>query len=108
MEALDKIIIVMVGLPARGKSYIARKLVRYLNWAGLKGKVFNSGMYRRVMIGVDCKSSFFSQKNEEAVKARENCTNEAINDLIIFLGEGKFNCYLFRLRGRRYRYSRCY
>lgn len=85
MEASDKIIIVMVGLPARGKSYIARKLARYLNWAGLKAKVFNSGMYRRVKIGVDCKSTFFSQTNQEAVKARENCTNEAISDLVSFI-----------------------
>jgi signal recognition particle GTPase len=88
MESKEKLIIIMVGLPARGKSYIARKLARYLNWAGLKGKVFNIGMYRRVLVGVDCKSDFFDQSNEEAVKARENCANEALNDLSEFL-EGK-------------------
>lgn len=27
--------IVMVGLPARGKTYISRKLTRYLNWIGV-------------------------------------------------------------------------
>lgn len=33
-------VIVMVGLPARGKTYISKKLTRYLNWIGVptKGK----------------------------------------------------------------------
>lgn len=30
--------IVMVGLPARGKTYISTKLTRYLNWIGVKTK----------------------------------------------------------------------
>lgn len=29
---------VMVGLPARGKTYISKKLARYLNWIGVKTK----------------------------------------------------------------------
>ena len=31
-------VIVMVGLPARGKTYIAKKLARYLNWIGINTK----------------------------------------------------------------------
>lgn len=30
--------IVMVGLPARGKTYISKKLTRYLNWIGVPTK----------------------------------------------------------------------
>ena len=37
----------MVGLPARGKTYISRKICRYLSWLGYKCKVFNIGNYRR-------------------------------------------------------------
>jgi hypothetical protein len=85
MQQNEKIVISMVGLPARGKSYLARKLARYLSWAGLKAKVFNIGMYRRVFIGVDCNSSFFDQNNKEATKARDNCALEALNDLVSFL-----------------------
>ena len=27
--------VILVGLPARGKTYISRKLTRYLNWIGM-------------------------------------------------------------------------
>ena len=32
-------VIAMVGLPARGKTYISKKLSRYLNWIGVNTKV---------------------------------------------------------------------
>jgi len=32
-------VIVLVGLPARGKTYISKKLSRYLNWIGINTKV---------------------------------------------------------------------
>lgn len=43
----------MVGLPARGKTYIAKKLTRYLNWIGIttRGKkIFESLFYIYVNI----------------------------------------------------------
>lgn len=44
----SKLIIVMVGLPARGKSYITNKLTRYLNWLQHDCRVFNVGNTRRM------------------------------------------------------------
>jgi broad specificity phosphatase PhoE/predicted kinase len=85
MNQNEKIVIAMVGLPARGKSYIARKVARYLNWTGLKATVFNIGMYRRHIVGIDCDSNFFDPNNKDAIKARENCAIEAVNDLIAYL-----------------------
>lgn len=85
MEQGEKMIIGMVGLPARGKSYIARKLARYLSWAGLKAKVFNIGMYRRVIVGVDCNANFFDQSNKEGLKSREKCAVLALEDMVSFL-----------------------
>ena len=32
-------VIALVGLPARGKTYISKKLSRYLNWIGVNTKV---------------------------------------------------------------------
>ena len=44
----SKLVIVMVGLPARGKSYITKKLARYLNWLQHDTKIFNVGERRRI------------------------------------------------------------
>ncbi|KAI6857090.1 hypothetical protein KC334_g22142, partial [Hortaea werneckii] len=46
-----KLVIVMVGLPARGKSYITKKLARYLNWLQHDTTIFNVGERRRVAAG---------------------------------------------------------
>jgi len=43
----------MVGLPARGKSYVTRKIARYLNWLQHNTKIFNVGARRRIAAGVD-------------------------------------------------------
>jgi adenylylsulfate kinase-like enzyme len=42
-----KCVLVLVGLPARGKSYIAKKLVGFLAWRGLRCQLFNVGKMRR-------------------------------------------------------------
>lgn len=39
-------------VPARGKSYISKKIYRFLNWLGFNTQVYNVGNYRRkYMIG---------------------------------------------------------
>jgi 6-phosphofructo-2-kinase len=46
-----KLVIIMVGLPARGKSYITKKLQRYLSWQQHESRIFNVGNRRRVAAG---------------------------------------------------------
>ncbi|KZV96585.1 bifunctional 6-phosphofructo-2-kinase/fructose-2,6-bisphosphate 2-phosphatase [Exidia glandulosa HHB12029] len=46
-----KIIIIAVGLPARGKTHICRALERYLRWSGVKTQVISLGDYRRKTVG---------------------------------------------------------
>lgn len=47
-----KLVIIMVGLPARGKSYITKKVTRYLSWQQHDTKIFNVGNRRRIAAGV--------------------------------------------------------
>ena len=41
----------MVGLPARGKSYVTKKIARYLNWLQHDTRIFNVGERRRFAAG---------------------------------------------------------
>ena len=43
-----KLVVIMVGLPARGKSYITKKIHRYLSWQQHETQIFNVGNRRRV------------------------------------------------------------
>ncbi|KAL5164457.1 6-phosphofructo-2-kinase/fructose-2,6-bisphosphatase [Glycine soja] len=45
--------IILVGLPARGKTFTAAKLTRYLRWLGHNTKHFNVGKYRRLKHGAN-------------------------------------------------------
>ncbi|GAA5951825.1 hypothetical protein JCM3765_003128 [Sporobolomyces pararoseus] len=90
-----KIVVAMVGLPARGKSYLSNKLQRYLLW--LEYSVFNVGQYRRAKYRelakvsgkkADQSSNFFDASNPEASKAREAMAGECLEDLIKWLKNG--------------------
>ena len=67
----EPLVIVMVGLPARGKSYICKMLIRYLRWNGLDCDLFNVGSYRRKMGLASMDSTFFSGDNSDANRVRE-------------------------------------
>jgi broad specificity phosphatase PhoE/predicted kinase len=78
----------MVGLPARGKTFIARRLERYLNFLGCSVRVFNVGAYRRRRYGSGQPHSFFDPDNESALAARRAVATEALDDLLTFLETG--------------------
>ncbi|XP_016058306.1 PREDICTED: 6-phosphofructo-2-kinase/fructose-2,6-bisphosphatase 4 isoform X2 [Miniopterus natalensis] len=80
-------LIVMVGLPARGKTYISKKLTRYLNWIGVPTREFNVGQYRRDMVKTYKSFEFFLPDNEEGLKIRKQCALAALRDVRQFLSE---------------------
>ena len=89
-----KIALVMVGLPARGKSYLARKLERYLRWLGHDTKVFNVGVYRRELVGSRKSHEFFDPDNTAAVAERRHVALLALDDLISWTRErGQIGIY---------------
>ncbi|CAH1154170.1 unnamed protein product [Phaedon cochleariae] len=81
-------VIAMVGLPARGKTYISKKLSRYLNWIGINTKVFNLGEYRRHATSAYKNHDFFRPDNAEAMAIRTQCANEALHDVCQWLESG--------------------
>ena len=54
-----QIAVIMVGLPARGKTHTAQKLSRYLRWLGFNSQIFDVGHYRRDTYGVQPSAAFF-------------------------------------------------
>src|ERR1700722_15640600 len=86
--ASPKLAFVMVGLPARGKTFIARKIARYLAWSGRRTKVFNVGSYRRERVGSRQRHSFFDPRNDAGKAARRQVALNTLDDALAFLQEG--------------------
>ncbi|GAA5878691.1 hypothetical protein JCM8547_002133 [Rhodosporidiobolus lusitaniae] len=50
-----QILLVFVGLPARGKTHVSRSVERYLRWLGVRTEVFSLGDHRRRVLGPSSK-----------------------------------------------------
>lgn len=85
-----KLVIVMVGLPARGKSTMARKLGRTLELDGVRVRIFNNGeLRRRLDIDTNTSSSeFFAPTNTQGVEMRERISRMNIEAAQAFFAEG--------------------
>ena len=85
-----KLVIVMVGLPARGKSYLVKKIARYLNWCQYNTKVFNVGDSRRSFAAASNRTGqhsadFFDPNNDQAAQTREQLALATLDDLLDYV-----------------------
>lgn len=95
-------VIALVGLPARGKSFVARKLEAHLQWSGSQCKIFNVGKYRRKAYGETiqkeqrtqiterdqkgaCDADFFDPDNKQAADLRQLVADMALRDMLRWL-----------------------
>ena len=83
----DRVVIAMVGLPARGKSYISKAIVRYLNFLGCPAQLFNAGNKRRQEGAAGVQAGFFNASNLDAKAQRERMAMETLDDLLAWLHE---------------------
>ena len=103
-----RICVIMVGLPARGKSLIAQKsklvfihpqrslkltrrcqpVVRYLGWLSITAKTFNVGQYRRSATPTPS-ANFFDTSNPEGERLRRAAAEAAVDDMCRWFNEGR-------------------
>lgn len=81
----DDLAIIMVGLPATGKSFTSRNLSRYLRWFGIETFTFSAAQYRQEMCqGQQISADFFDASNLEYLKQRTRVADATLNDMILW------------------------
>ncbi|KAI8330315.1 histidine phosphatase superfamily [Chlamydoabsidia padenii] len=75
MTSNIKLACVLVGLPARGKTFISYKVSRYLKWLGIKTKIFDVDEYQRRLGDGD------GDDNDKMITA----DTQSLNDMMAWL-----------------------
>lgn len=81
----NNVVFVMVGLPARGKSFISMRLARFLAWIGIETRVFNVGNHRRTTETGQQDASYFDPQNAGSVSRRDQLAFQVIDDMLRWL-----------------------
>jgi len=84
----DKLVIIMVGLPATGKTHIAKRICRFLSFFhDIPSQIFNVGDYRRQLCGAQQPASFYDPKNADGVASRQVACDAALADLMEYVAQ---------------------
>src|SRR5215831_4938270 len=84
----QKLAVMMVGLPARGKTFVARKVQHYLSWLGYRTLLVNVGDYRRSRAGAKQPAQYFAPDNEATREEREGFAMAALHELLEWFNDG--------------------
>ena len=79
------VFIISVGLPARGKSYLFKRLQKFLEFLGYNVQLFNLGDYRRKLSDSNFTANYFAVNNTKGISERQKFAEHAIDDAIEFL-----------------------
>jgi len=88
----ERVVIAMVGLPARGKSYTSRAIVHFFTFLGCPVRLFNAGNKRRTLGLAGAAASFFDPSNKDATQQREQMAMETLDDLLAWLESAPHGC----------------
>jgi len=83
-EDHQRLLLCMVGLPARGKSYIVKMLVRYVRWNSFAVEVFNVGNIRRKEGMAGASADFFGN-DASASRVREDLATACLEQAFEWL-----------------------
>ena len=85
-----RIVIALVGLPARGKTHTSVALARYLRWLGVKTHIFHLGDYRRAHVGPHGEvpqDYFYVNAGSTTVLLRNKILKKCREDIFYFLNQ---------------------
>jgi len=86
--ASDKLVIFMVGLPGTGKTLIAKRICRYINFFhDIPTQIFNVGDYRRQLCGEKLPASFYHPNNKEGLAQRTKACDNALDELMEYMNK---------------------
>jgi hypothetical protein len=87
-----RLAVIMVGLPASGKSFTSRSIARYLRWLGYETKTFSAALYRQKMFGTAINADFFNVANANRLEERTKVAEATLTDMIAYLCEEASLC----------------
>ncbi len=86
---MRKLYVAMVGLPARGKSTLAKRICENLQAEGTQAAIFNNGDVRREVAGAESAAAeFYSANNTDGRETREQIALQNMRRAQAFLAEG--------------------